>query len=274
MEFFKKHWWKFAAGLLIILVVGIFGLGQVKRYPSSENIQTRSTSTAPSPNAPYITANPIDLSQIEKISKFRSCAGHDNSGHNFFGEVETDRSMKHYVKPLAAFDDDKARIHSPFDGTVYSADGPHPELGPGQARGGSLELMSSMEPHAVVLLGHITALAGLKKGDTVQSGQLLGYATTSGGSDFDLVLRAINQPGAQSTFGDTFDSVFNHMTPQVLAEYAKFGLTKDAMFFSKEFRDQHPCLFGTVAAEPNERSGPQPDIQTSPDNWVFLKTRT
>jgi hypothetical protein len=126
----------------------------------------------------------------------------------------------------------------------------------------------------VVELGHINTIATLKKGDSVKSGQLVGYAATAGGegNDFDLVVRAINQPPPVGEYGMS-DSVFNHMTPEVLAEYEKFGFTKDAMFFTKEFRDSRPCLFATVAAEPNERTGIQPAIQTSDDNWVFLKAQ-
>lgn len=263
--------------IIVALVIGavVFFLAK-QGFNSNSHVSsgklTQSISTAPNPNAQYITANPIDLSQVEKISKFRSCAGHDSSGHNFLGEVETDRSMKHYVKPSAAYYDDKTALYSPFDGTVYFVDEPHPEQGPGRARGGELDLMSPQEPNAVVELGHINAIATLKKGDKVKSGQLLGYAETAGGNgnDFDLVVRAINQPPPVNDY-DTFDSVFNHMTPAVLAEYEKVGLTKDRLFFSKEFRDQHPCLFGTVAVEPNQRTGPQPEIQTSLDNWVFLK---
>lgn len=265
---------------LVSLVALLVGFGCTKKTDTSQTDNQQTTQTInntnsknylPSPDRLYITANPIDLGQVEKISKFRSCAGHDSSGHNFMGQVETDRSMKHYVNPIAAFEDDKAAFYAPFDGTVYFVDGPHPEQGPGRARGGELDLISPLELHAVVELGHINAIATLKKGDAVKSGQFLGYAATAGGSgnDFDLVVRAINQPPPISNY-DTFDSVFNHMTPEVLAEYAKFGLTKEAMFFSKEFRDGHPCLFATVAAEPNERTGPQPEIQTSADNWVFL----
>ncbi|HEX9804392.1 MAG TPA: hypothetical protein VGA67_01815, partial [Candidatus Dojkabacteria bacterium] len=42
-----------------------------------------------------ITSNPIDLSQISRISKFRSCAGHNFSGYNVQGVRESNRSMKH-----------------------------------------------------------------------------------------------------------------------------------------------------------------------------------
>lgn len=113
-----------------LVVLTLFGAACTKTNTSNQTGKVTNTavSTAPNPSATYITANPVDLSQIEKISKFRSCAGHDFSGHNFLGETETDRSMKHYLKPLSAFDDNKAALYAPFDGQVYEAEGPQPEI--------------------------------------------------------------------------------------------------------------------------------------------------
>ena len=260
-----------STAIVALIVVIIFGIATVSFQPSTQNIEsfikkasseiqpsevpghTVSQTTAPSPDAKYITTNPINLTQIEKISKFRSCEGHDFSGHNFLGQVENNSSMKHYVMPLPEFLNDTASVYAPFDGTVY-VDGSHPEIGLGE-RGDALELISKLEPNAVFLFDHINILPTLKKGDQVKAGQPIGYAVTTGGHDFDLALRAINQPNAISHFGNTFDSVFNHMTPEVLAEYQDVGLTKEALFFSKEFRDAHPCDF----------------VSISKDGWVYLK---
>src|SRR4030066_403864 len=53
--------------------------------------------------ADIITSSPIDLDQMDRISYVRSCAGHDYSGENIDGELETNRSMKHYAIPLEKF---------------------------------------------------------------------------------------------------------------------------------------------------------------------------
>lgn len=210
-------------------------------------------SSLPSPDAEYITANPVDLTQIEKISKFRSCAGHDFSGHNFLGQVEAKSSMKHYLKPLPQFQNNKTAAFAPFDGTIH-IEGVHPPMGQGE-RGDSLELMSQQEPNAVFIFFHIRTATDFKHGDLIEAGQLIGYAATNISYDFDLGLRAINQTNANSRFGDTFDSIFNHMTPEVLTQYQKVGLNKENLFVSKEFRDAHPCTF----------------VGDSADNWIILK---
>src|SRR5437868_5023633 len=70
----------------------------------------------------FVTAAPLDMTQMESISKFRSCSGHDYSGHNIAGEVETGRSMKHYASPLHEFrgTEDKVKVFAPFDGKIIN----------------------------------------------------------------------------------------------------------------------------------------------------------
>ncbi len=67
----------------------------------------------------FIVANPLNLSQIQRISKFRSCIGHDYSGLNIEREKETLRSMKHYIEPLPSLiGTDQVNIFAPFDGEI------------------------------------------------------------------------------------------------------------------------------------------------------------
>lgn len=254
--------------IVIIVVVVILGgavyLGYIK--PLSGGVKDRATDVieieknsmgkenTPSIDAKYITHNPINVSQIERISKFRSCAGHDFSGRNFAGQIEKNSSMKHYAKPLAEFSGG-AEFYAPFDGSVY-IDNTHPGFGEGE-RGDSLEFISPLESNAVVILAHINVLPKFKQhGIAVKAGELVGRSVTSGGSDFDLALRALNQPNSPSRFGNTFDSVFNHMTPEVLAEYEQVGLRRDTMLISWEYRKENPCVFG---------GGNKIE-----DNWVYL----
>ena len=67
----------------------------------------------------FIVANPVDLEQINSISKFRSCAGHDYSGTNVNGEFETQRSMKHYLEPKQGLEPtNSVKVFAPFDGII------------------------------------------------------------------------------------------------------------------------------------------------------------
>src|SRR3989344_2121213 len=73
----------------------------------------------------FIAANPLDLSQIEAFSKYRSCMGHDFRAPNLSGEKEaTPRSMKHYVmvKPEFHGTIDKVSAFAPFDGIISVVD--------------------------------------------------------------------------------------------------------------------------------------------------------
>ena len=65
--------------------------------------------------SPFITANPLDLSQIKSISRFRSCEGHNYSGQNANGEEETYRTMKHYLGSVdqLAQTDQRVKIFAP-----------------------------------------------------------------------------------------------------------------------------------------------------------------
>jgi hypothetical protein len=55
-------------------------------------------------------------------------------------------------------------------------------------------------------------------------------------------------------FGWTRDTPMEHMSDQILADYAARGITPENMVFTKEERDADPCTFG---GEPS-------------DTWVSL----
>ena len=74
-----------------VIVILILGIGLIVTDPQDNDINS---------SEPLILANPLDLTQIKLLSKFRSCVGHDYSGRNAKGEKETDRSMKHYITTI------------------------------------------------------------------------------------------------------------------------------------------------------------------------------
>lgn len=57
-------------------------------------------------------------------------------------------------------------------------------------------------------------------------------------------------------------SVFDHMTPTVLAAFASYGVTPVNTKETKAFRDLHPCTFDNQV---------QGDDRGSTVNWVQLK---
>ncbi|MDE1833607.1 MAG: hypothetical protein KGH58_04280, partial [Candidatus Micrarchaeota archaeon] len=102
---------------------------------------TSSTTVSQSPQAnstlpvqsatDFIVSNPLNLSQISQISKFRSCLGHDYSGYDLQGYNETQRSMKHYFTPVQQLKGSVGRLqeYAPFNGTIESITEEHTPVG-------------------------------------------------------------------------------------------------------------------------------------------------
>ncbi|MBI2141793.1 hypothetical protein HYU16_05230 [Candidatus Woesearchaeota archaeon] len=175
----------------------------------------------------FIVANPLDLSQIERISKFRSCIGHDYSGLNKNGERETLRSMKHYVEPLQKLRaGNTVKIFAPFDGKVSEL----LESPPGK----QMFISANAAPSWNFIFFHISQLPEVRQGSSVKAGQLVGYAHQEI-HNFDIGLK---QFGFR---GQVFDSPFLHMSAAVLDEYAARGVNPENIIIPKAERDAEPC---------------------------------
>lgn len=260
-SFFKRFWWIWL--ILAVLLAGLIIFARMKTI--EERLE-------PSQTAKYVTASPFDLNQIESISRFRSCEGHDYSGQNFAFEPEADRSMKHYVMPRSEFkrSDNKVKMFAPFDGEVGSIVMPEPsaDTGAGKTRGGSMNLITPLDRYVTVELGHIKLANKLKKGDKVKAGELLGYAVVPDEyNDFDLIVRAIHY-GRSENYIFMFDSLFNHMTDGLIAEYTAYGLMPEKLIYPKTLRDQNPCNFPPSDTDPV--SPLYRNVNRSPDDRVRL----
>ena len=175
-----------------------------------------------------IVSNPLDLSQIEKISKFRSCVGHDYSGLNSKGEKETLRSMKHYVQPLPELiGSDKVKVYAPFAGVVSEVQDSFP--------GKQVFISSSTDRSWNFIFFHIVPTAEIKHGAEVKAGQLIGSGSPDSPANFDIGLKKFGFAG------QIFDSPFAQMSDSVLEEYRSQGITSENIILSKEERDRAPC---------------------------------
>ncbi|OGM10703.1 hypothetical protein A2Z22_05345 [Candidatus Woesebacteria bacterium RBG_16_34_12] len=184
----------------------------------------------------FITSSPIDLSQIDRISKFRSCAGHDASGINSYGEKESNRSMKHYAVPLSKYDGthDQVKILAPFDGKIGRI-----QIGQKtESTGRSISMMTM--GGWVFEFGHVEPLFNLKVGQKVVSGEVIGYYKAGDGHAFDLQL--YHSGNVRSDMEVGIDSYISHLTPEVIEEYNKYSLTSDNLIISKQMRDQNECI--------------------------------
>lgn len=96
--------------------------------------------------------------------------------------------------------------------------------------------------------------------------ELIGYAAapTDQRDTFDIVYAKLGTPskiidGWTAPFAD-LDSVFNHMSDEVLAQYQQRGVSVEEVIVPKEERDQNPCKY--IGA------GPSFAPQEGADDWV------
>jgi hypothetical protein len=209
----------------------------------------------------FITSNPLDLSQIESISSFRSCVGHDYSPSE-----EKLRSMKHYITSNQELENTSELIKtfSPFDGTITTID---PDRGPENAsRGEQIWLEPNAAQNWYFLFFHVNLIDGLSEGSKVQSGQLIGYADTQNAANFDIGVK-----GSTPIKGpNIYTSPFNHMVEDVFIQYSELGITKNNIILTKEFRDANPCLIIPGTESKHDTEFAHEDQGERPWDWVHL----
>lgn len=247
-------------GIVVVVAVagGTFFLTRsdtsLQSVNSSPDKKEESATQASKEVDKFIIANPVDLTQIKKISKFRSCSGHDFSGQNVDGIREKNRSMKHYFKPVDVLSSSigEVKVFAPFDGDIKSI---RDEREP---RGKETILRSETSSWDVTIF-HLDLLPSLREGSKITTGQLIGHAhIASQGNDFDIAVTKFvgGVPDFKSLSSDQgenmqdfffsmmmMDSVFNYMTEGVLSNFKEFGITAENIIIPAAERDQAPCTF-------------------------------
>ncbi|MDD5040107.1 MAG: hypothetical protein PHY34_03070 [Patescibacteria group bacterium] len=222
-SFFKRFWWV----LVLIVLIAVLAVGFVLK----DKFKPDTVNLAEMADDKFITANPVDLTQILAISRFRSCAGHWYGATSLQGEPEASSSLKHYFVPQEEFSpsDNQVNVFSPFDGVIesieYSGRGNHLTLVPNEADSWQLTIF------------HVKNLESMVEGQQVTAGELLGYAVFSErGDDFDISLKARTE-----NFYQNIDSIFNHFSGNVLSGYSATGASVQEMIIDKQVRAQSPC---------------------------------
>ncbi|MCX6535712.1 MAG: hypothetical protein NT119_04055 [Actinobacteria bacterium] len=220
----------------------------------------------PSTTAKYITSVPIDLNQINSISKYAGCSGHNRDGYTFERVLTSNLSLKHYFYPIAQFQGttdkvkDKVKVFAPFDGTVATIQLEANKGGMGRPKNGNgLGLSTPLDKNILFSFGHIYFLKSFKVGDSVKAGQLLGYASMSdAGFDFDIDLEGKSRASNES---EVLGSIFDHMAKSVLGSFAEHGISPNQMKIAIVDRQKQPCDFNSGVG------------RTTAD-WVALKGQT
>lgn len=195
---------------------------------------------------PQLVANFVDIHKVRQISQFRSCAGHTTVPQD---GREMKRNMKHYFILYPEYNKENVvEIYAPFDGYIALLFGKE-EIWIAPERKSILNILPINQ--WMFSLTHVKLKEGLKMGDTVKAGDVIGYGTFSmsepGNPTFDAVYGTMKIPPKKvdswnSPFGD-LDSVFNHMSPEVLALYQQKGVTAENIIISKKERDNDPCIY-------------------------------
>jgi hypothetical protein len=200
----------------------------------------------------FITADFVNVSNLEKISKFRSGAG-----HNYSDEYEApDRSMKHYFVPLPQYretqgTDHSLRVYSPVAGTVVKIkdDIWNTTLGLGSHQ---LHIIPDGYNMFEVRLFHINNLDTIVVGSHVSAGQWIGYADMRESYTNDLAVDCIygatpSYPNPQRPEGFPNDrgikdvSAFEVMVDSLFTQYQARGIAnRSELAFTKEYRDANP----------------------------------
>jgi hypothetical protein len=170
-----------------------------------------------------LDASYIDLSKIDRISRFRSTIGHsyvDGSG-------ETCRSMKHYYQPRTTVDWTMVDVYAPASGTIWliATDG---------AAGFRIMLRPRDLPALEVAIFHVALEPAIVKDVWVEAGSRIGRHA----SRFTMSDIATGFGGKEQ---GTLVSYFETMTDAVFAQYQARGvLSREAAIISRAERDLDP----------------------------------
>jgi hypothetical protein len=202
----------------------------------------------------FVNTNYIPLDKIERISKFRSTAGHVYS--DFY---ENCTSMKHYFIPLGEGGPGQQHypswsnidIISPINGTIISK----------ESAKTTFNIRSDQYPSFQFIIFHINESSDLKVGDHVYEGQLLGK------HDGDMVGSDIAIEVFSSENKLKLISYFDVMTDSLFQTYKQYGINnRSDIIISKEQREQYPMQCNGDAF-----TIPDPIGTAETDQWVILQ---
>ncbi len=180
----------------------------------------------------FVTHDFTDLSKIDRISKFRSAAGHDYSDG-----AETCRSMKHYYSVYDSLrNNHTVEIYSPVDGSIVavSNDGHGASIGLNNKQ---VEIKPDDQPAFIFRIFHCDlASSAVAAGRKVRAGELLGHARLyyedlgEHAGSFDLAVWVNTPDGMRLVpYFDTLeDGVFNTYISRGANSRQDFVITKEA----------------------------------------------
>jgi hypothetical protein len=221
-------------------------VGKKKVWTATPKASVTPTPTVSADPANFLIVSPIDPKAISKLSKFRSCVGHDYSPgfsakiqNKSFEGLELARSMKHYIFLKAPFiPSGSVKGFAPFEGTVRIQTEQ-------SGNGAQVFVMNDSGWTFVFFHGD----PQVQNGDKVKAGTPViswwskdqsAFAASNGGtvenSSVDIALIDF--------MANKFESPFLHFSPEILSQWKSSGFDKDSLIISKTARDSSPCSVG------------------------------
>ena len=190
----------------------------------------------------FITTDYIELSKIERISKFRSGIGHD-----YRDDAESCRSMKHYYQPKTNISWSTVKIFSPVTGTVVRKFD--------EWAGTQLWIRPTQHSAYTIIIFHVALLRPIAEGDPVIEGEQLGtHIGPQTMSDIAVGYSLGNSWRLLSYFSLMSDSLFAHYVQRGIA-------SRNDVIISATERN----------ADPLNCSGETFGSNGSIENWITLK---
>jgi hypothetical protein len=186
----------------------------------------------------FVTSDHIELSKVNRISRFRSGVGHD-----FSDDFESCRSVKHYYAPFDGLDWSQIKIFSPIDGVITRID-----LERYPNSGKRIYIMSRYYPAFVFRIFHVNVNQDLLLGNAVVAGQEIGTHISNITCD-DIAV------GVSTLGGLRLVSFFRLITDSLFQSYQARGiLSRSEFIISEEARNDDPLncsgetfgTFGTI----------------------------
>lgn len=228
-----KRWWFWLVATPLIVALIILGFTALGSYG---NLKDTDYNHPPV----FITHDFINLAKIDTISKYRSGVGHDYSGNG-----ETCRSMRHYFSSSnssynAQANSDNVKehqdkvdsahateIYAPADGRIVSISGEGSEYG----KQIEIEPKSGQGWH--IRLDHVYPDDGIRIASQIKAGQVIGHV-----DDRQVVDMTILYHYRGSV---RLASYFQVMTDEVFANYQARGVkSRSDLIIPKELVDAHP----------------------------------
>jgi len=220
--------------LLFIILAGlglVFAL--LPNHKNNSEIKTSDTQIKSENSAAlFVVAHPFDLNQIDSITKYRSCFGHNYGNKTVDGETEDNRSMKHYLNLSKSIvkSGKEIPVYAPFDGEIS-------DISSWEDFGYDVWLTPNQGfKQWYFILFHISLDQGLKKGSKIQAGKRIGRVQLTPGGNFDMAVKKFKPFSAP-----VVDVPLKHFAPNILADYEARGITLENSIISKKYRDQNPC---------------------------------